>query len=112
MGPDLYDVYLAMLMCMVVMYVLTETRTFWYNPHWRKIKKKILYKYLSRIRLMMLLIEFWNADKWKNTQTKSKWGQPGPSKMRNYCPYILFKAEGGVESAERFQRSLKSGFPE
>jgi hypothetical protein len=29
MGPELYEVYLAMMMCMVVMYVIPETCTFW-----------------------------------------------------------------------------------
>jgi hypothetical protein len=32
MGPDMYDVYLTMMVCVVIMYLMTETRNFWYNP--------------------------------------------------------------------------------
>jgi hypothetical protein len=63
MGPDLYDVYLAMIMLSLVTFVVIELSPSWYNPWWVRIKKNILYKYISIMKLLMLLAEYWNADK-------------------------------------------------
>jgi hypothetical protein len=63
MGPDLYDVYLAMILLSVVTFVIIDLAPSWYNPWWVRRKKKMLYKYFSRMKMLMLLIEYWNADK-------------------------------------------------
>jgi hypothetical protein len=114
-GPELYDVYLYITMCMVIMYVMTETRTFWYNPHRMKRITRMLFKYLSRMKLLMLLIKYYNAEKRNNTPTRFKWDQPGPSQTRNYCPIFYSRLKGVGEYAERLHRSLlgvQSEFPD
>jgi hypothetical protein len=60
-----------------------------------KITKKILCKYLSRMKLLMILIEDWHADKWKNTPPLFKWDQPGTRQMSNYCPTFYSRLKGG-----------------
>jgi hypothetical protein len=54
-------------------------------------KKKRFYKYFSIMKLLMLLAEYWNADKWKCAPTPFKWGQNGPSKNKRYCPRFYAK---------------------
>jgi hypothetical protein len=54
MGPDLYDLYLAMMLLSAVIWVVIELAASWYNPWWVKRKKKKLYKYLSRMKVLML----------------------------------------------------------
>jgi hypothetical protein len=44
MGPDLYDVYLAMILISVITFVVIELSPSWYNPWWVRRKKKRLYK--------------------------------------------------------------------
>jgi hypothetical protein len=51
MGPDLYDVYLAMMLLTAVTFVITEMSPRWYNPWWVKRKIRKLYKNLSRMKL-------------------------------------------------------------
>jgi hypothetical protein len=75
MVPYMYDVYLAMMLLTAVIVVVTEMAPRWYNPWWVKRKSRKLYKNLSRMKLLMLLIEYWNADKWKCTPTPFKGGQ-------------------------------------
>jgi hypothetical protein len=74
MGPYLYDVYLAMMLLTAVTFVITGMSPRWYNPWWVKRKIRKLYKNLSIMKLLMLLIEYWNADKWKGTPTAFKGG--------------------------------------
>jgi hypothetical protein len=97
MGPYLYDVYLVMMMLSAVIWVVIELTPSWYNPWWVKRKKKKLYKYLSRMKLLMLLTEYWNADKWKCTPTPFRSAQHGPSKNKIYCPRFYTKTKGGVK---------------
>jgi hypothetical protein len=56
---------------------------------------KKLYKYLSRMKLLMLLTEYWNANKLKCTPIPFKWGQNGPSINKNYCPRFYSKPKEG-----------------
>jgi hypothetical protein len=97
MGPDLYDVYLAMMMLSAVVCVVIEMAPRWYNPWWVKRKRRKLYKYLSRMKLLMLLIEYWNADKWKCTPTPFRWGQGGPRKNKSYCPRFYARTQWGAK---------------
>jgi hypothetical protein len=46
MGPDLYDVYLDMILLSVITFVVIELAPSWYNPWWVRRKKKRFYKYL------------------------------------------------------------------
>jgi hypothetical protein len=46
MGPDLYDVYLTMMLLSAVVCVVIEMAPRWYNPWWVKRKRRKLYKYL------------------------------------------------------------------
>jgi hypothetical protein len=55
MGPDLYDVYLAMILLSAITLVVIELSPSWYNPWWVRRKKKKSYKNLSRMKLLMLL---------------------------------------------------------
>jgi hypothetical protein len=95
--PALYDVYLAMILLSVATFVIINLAPSWYNPWWVRRNKKILYKYLSRMKLLMLLIKYWNADKWKCAHTPFKWGQTGPSKNKRYCPRFYASSKGGAE---------------
>jgi hypothetical protein len=97
MGPDLYDVYLAMMMLSAVIWVVIEPAPSWYNPWWVERKRKKLYKYLSRMKLLMLLTEYWNYDKCKCTPTPFRWAQKGPSKTKIYCPRLYDKTKGGAK---------------
>jgi hypothetical protein len=97
MGPDLYDVYLAMMLLSAVILVVIELEPRWYNPWWVRRKKKKLYKYLSRMKLLMLLIEYWNADKWRCAPTPFRWGHNGPIKNKSYCPICYANTEGGAK---------------
>jgi hypothetical protein len=58
MGPYLYDVYLAMMLLTALTFVITEMAPRWYNPWWVKRKTRKLCKNLSRMKLLMLLIEY------------------------------------------------------
>jgi hypothetical protein len=93
-GPYLYDVYLAMMLLSAVVFVGIEMAPRWDNPWW--VKRK-LYKYLSRMKLLMFLIEYWNADKWKCTPTPFRWGQSDPSKNKSYCPRFYARTQGGAK---------------
>jgi hypothetical protein len=97
MVPDLYDVYLATILLSVVDFVVIELAPGWYNPWWVRINKKILYKYLSIMKLLMLLAEYRNSDKRKCAPTSFKWGQNGPSKNKRYCPRFYAKSKGGTK---------------
>jgi hypothetical protein len=97
LGPDLYDVYLAMMLLIVVTFVITEMAPRWYNPWWVRRKTIKLCKNLSGMKLLMLLIEYWNADKWKGTYTAFKRGQSGPNRNTSYCPIFHTKTKGGAK---------------
>jgi hypothetical protein len=97
MGPDMYDVYLAMVLLSAVVFVVIEMAPRWYNPWWVKRKRRKLYKYLSRMKLLMLLIEYWNADKWKCTLTPFRGGQSDPRKNKSYCPIFYARTQGGAK---------------
>jgi hypothetical protein len=97
MGPDLYDVYLAMMLLTAVTFVITEMAPRWYNPWWVKRKTRKLCMNLSRMRHLMLLIEYWNADKWKGTHTAFKGGQSGPNRNTSYCPRFYTRTKGGAK---------------
>jgi hypothetical protein len=66
MRPELYDVYLAMMMVSVVIFVLVDTTKYFYN-------NQMMCKFLSRMKFLIILIEYWNADKWRST-TKEQMG--------------------------------------
>jgi hypothetical protein len=97
MGPDLYDVYLAMMLLTAVTFAITEMSPSWYNPWWAKRKTRNLYKNLSRMKLFMLLIEYWNDDKWKGKYTAFKRGQSGPDRNTSYCPRFYTIMKGGAK---------------
>jgi hypothetical protein len=82
---------------MILLSAITSLAPSWYNPWWVRRKKKKLYEYLSRMKLLMLLTEYWNADKWKFAPTPFNWGQNGPSKNKNYCPRFYAKPKGGAK---------------
>jgi hypothetical protein len=94
MGPYLYDVYLSMMLLTAVTFVVTEMAPRWYNPWWVKRKIIKLYKNLSRMKLLILLIEYWNADKWKCTRTAFKGGQSGPIRNKMHCPIFYARTKG------------------
>jgi hypothetical protein len=106
MGPDLYYVYLAMMLLTEVIFVVTDMAPRWYNPWWVKRKSRKLYKNLSRMKLLVLLIEYWNDDKWKCTPTPFKGGQSDPSKNKSYCPRFYARTGGG----EKF-KNKEAGVP-
>jgi hypothetical protein len=106
MGPDLYDVYLSMMLLSAVVLVVIELAPRWYNPWWVRRKKKKLYKYLSRMKLLMFLTDYWNADKWKCAPTPFRWGQNGPSKNKITTPYFMPRQKGVLKSKTREQGSL------
>jgi hypothetical protein len=56
-----------------------------------------LYKNLSRMKLLMLLIEYRNADKWKGAPTAVKGGQSGPNRNKSYCPRFYTRTNGGAK---------------
>jgi hypothetical protein len=97
MGPYLYDVYLAMMLLTTVPFVITEMAPRWYNPWWVKRNIRKLYKNFSRMKLLMLLIEYWNADKWIGTPTAFKGGQSGPNRNTSYCPRSYTRTKGGAK---------------
>jgi hypothetical protein len=97
LGPDLYDVYLAMMLLAAVTFVITEEAPKWYNPWWVRRKTRKLCKDLSRMKLLMLLMEHWNADKWKVTYTAFKGGQSGPSRNAGSCPRFYTRTKGGAK---------------
>jgi hypothetical protein len=45
------------------------------------------------MKLLMLLIEYWNADKWKCAPTPLRWVQNGPSKNKSDCPRFYAKTK-------------------
>jgi uncharacterized membrane protein len=106
MGPYLYDAYLAMMLLSAVILVVIELAPRWYNPWWVRKKKKKLYKYLSRMKLLMILTEYWNADKWKCAPTPFRWGHNGQSKNKSYCPRFYAKTKGGAKVKKREQGPL------
>jgi hypothetical protein len=97
LGPDLYDVYLAMMLLTAVTFVITEMAPRWYNPWWVRRKTRKVCKNLSRMKLLMLLMKYWNADKWKGTYTAFKGGQSGPSRNTSYCPRFYTETKGGAK---------------
>jgi hypothetical protein len=101
LGSDLYDVYLAMMLLAAATFVITEGAPRWYNPWWVRRKTRKLCKELSRMKLVMLLMEHWNADKWKVTYTAFKGGQSGPSRNAGYCPRFYARSKGGAKIKNR-----------
>jgi hypothetical protein len=97
MGPELYDIYLAMMLLLSVIWVVKELVPSWYNPLWVRRKKKKFYKYLSRMKLLMLLTEYWNADNWKCTPNPFRWAHNDPRKNNSYCPRFYAKTKGGAK---------------
>jgi hypothetical protein len=102
MGPDLYDVNLAMILLSAITLVVIELSPSWYNPWWVRRKKKKSYTNLSRMKLLMLLTEYWSADKWKCAPTPFKWGQNGPIKNKRYCPRLYAKPTRGAKVKNKF----------
>jgi hypothetical protein len=47
--------------------------------------------------VMLLLIEYLNADKWKGTHTDFKGGQSGPNRNTSYCPIFYTRTKGGAK---------------
>jgi hypothetical protein len=86
-----------MMLLSAVILVVIDLAPRWYSPWWVRRKKKKFYKYLSRMKLLMLLIDYWNADKWKCAPTPFRWGQDGPSKNKSYCPRFYAKTKGGAK---------------
>jgi hypothetical protein len=97
LGPYLYDVYLAMMLLTAVTFVITEMAPRWYNPWWVRRNTRKLCKNLSRMKLLMILIEYWSADKWKGTYTAFKRGQSGPSRNTSYWRRFYTKTKGGAK---------------
>jgi hypothetical protein len=61
-GPELFDVYLEMA-CSVVLLILLIQGIKNLNVYFKAKKKlKCVYKYLSRMKLALLLYEWWQAD--------------------------------------------------
>jgi hypothetical protein len=49
------------------------------------------------MKLLILLAEYWNADKWKCAPSPFKWDQTGPSKHKRCCPRFYAKSKGGAK---------------
>jgi hypothetical protein len=62
LGPDLFDVYLEMSCSMVLLILLIQGINNLSVYFKAKKKLKCVYKYLSRMKLALLLYEWWQAD--------------------------------------------------
>jgi hypothetical protein len=89
-----------------ITFVITEMTPRWYNLLWVKRKIRKLYKNLSRMKLLVLLIEYWNADKWKGTPTAFKGGIAVQTETQATTQYFTPEQNGMLKSKTREQGSL------
>jgi hypothetical protein len=92
MGPDLYDIYLAMtctMMLLIMVFKCVKNLCLYFKT---KNKLKCVYKYLSRMRLALLISECWQDDTMIICNNKTqKRVQHASLNMKNYCTRIYIR---------------------
>jgi P2-related tail formation protein len=93
-GTELFDVYLAMA-CSVVLLIILIQGINNLNVYFKAKKKlKCVYKYLSRMKLALLIYEWWQADnmtryKYKTQRSTNQVGL----RKNNYCTKIYARTK-------------------
>jgi hypothetical protein len=94
MSTELFDVYLAMA-CSLVLMIMLMPGIKRLNEYFKTRKKlRCLYEYLSRMKLSLLLYEWWDAD----NMTRYKYKTPRSTKQlslkrNNYCARIYARTK-------------------
>jgi hypothetical protein len=93
-GPELFDVYLAMACSMVLLILLIQGIKNLSVYFKAKKKLKCVYKYLLRMKIALLIYEWWQAD----NMTRCKYRMQRSTKQeglrkKNYCSRIYARTK-------------------
>jgi hypothetical protein len=93
-SPELFDVYLEMA-CSVVLMILLIPGIKSLTEYFKANKKlKCFYKYMSRMKLTLLLYEWWQADNMTRYKYKTQRSTKQVSlKSNNYCANIYARTK-------------------